>query len=84
MIKGKDSMSNQYTGKQNHMVIPPCSTGKFRHHQTPRSELQQGQAELIAPKILTGDCCHPRISTLYLHSGKQWVLGGDWPVKSKI
>lgn len=49
----------------------PCSTGKFHHHQIPRSELHQGQAELTSPKILHGCYCHPRISTLCLHSGRQ-------------
>jgi hypothetical protein len=62
----------------------PCSTGKFHHHQIPMSELQQGQVELTSPKILHGCCCHPRISTLCLHSGRQWVLGGDWPVSINI
>ena len=32
-------------------MLWPCSTGKHHHHQTPRLEFQQGQAELMSPKI---------------------------------
>lgn len=67
-VCGKNTVTHQ---------CAPCSTGKFHHRQTPSSELQQGQAELIAPKILCGYCYQPRTSTLYLHSDRQWALGGD-------
>ena len=80
--------SKEFTGHILHAqtVTPkciPCSTGRFHHHQTQGSELQQGRAELTAPKTSCGGCCHPRISTLFLRNGRQWELGGDWPVSTQ-
>lgn len=49
----------------------PCSTGILLHHQTPRKEHQQDQAELNDPKIYSLDCCLPKISNHAPHNGMQ-------------